>query len=181
MRIPLILAIGFWFATSVNATPLFELRVGASWTYEVDVKGGTSYTLVNHIDDKHIVDGTVWYRLVEFDEIFWITNTSQGQMEALSSMTSEMPPSSGVEMQLIFKFPAEPGEQWTTVDGDVITYRGKHRTTVPAGSFSCHIYFIDMEEEGYSEFCIAEGIGVIYNIFELKGYPKEVAKLVDYQ
>ncbi|KDE39847.1 hypothetical protein ADINL_1484 [Nitrincola lacisaponensis] len=38
-----------------------------------------------------------------------------------------------------------------------------------------------MEKEGYSEFCIAEGIGVIYNIFELKGYPKEVAKLVDYQ
>lgn len=179
MRVILLLCL--CAVSAVQASSLYQLRVGASWTYEVEVKGSVSYPVVNHIVDKHLVDGVEWYQLVEFGDYFWVANTDEGQVEALMNYLDETPPPEGVGVLLTFKFPAQLGEQWTMAYGEVVTYQGTQDMTVPAGSFTCHLYFIDIQKDGYSEFCIAEGVGVVYNASELNGGPLEVARLIAYE
>lgn len=165
-----------------QADPLFELYVGASWTYDVEVEDGEGYRVVNAIHDKHQVGDIDWYQLEEYGDIFWVANTEQGQVEAFSEseIYLESLDHEDVEKLLIFKFPAEPGESWAGAYGDVITYQGKKTRTVPAGTFACHSYFIDLGDGSYSKSCIAPDVGVVHNESVDAG-AREISRLVSHE
>lgn len=170
--------ITLFFCSSAIAEPLFELRVGASWTYVVS--GNEEYIVTNRIMEQRSAQGITWFRLSEYGDTFWIRNSKQGQVEAVDLFNSDFDPAQARNEGLIFKFPANAGDQWN-MDFSPTTYRGIRTTKVPAGSFSCHEYFIDMGNGSYSLSCIAEGLGVIYNETVFEDSSREVSRLLRYE
>ncbi|WP_417585875.1 hypothetical protein [Nitrincola sp.] len=168
----------FCFTQSAFADSLFSLTVGAKWIYELE--GGTSKTITNSIKEVRTVDGKDWYRLSEYGETFWVRNTEQGQVEAVNFVNQDPDQLNNPEEILVFKYPAEVGETWPNM-GSPTTYKGIQTYTVPAGTFDCHEYYIDLGEGYYSRSCIAIDIGVVYNVAVLDGGKKEVSKLIRYE
>ena len=157
---------------------LYDLHVGASWTYVVSAKQET--TITNNVVDVREINGNRWYKLIEYGDTYWVRNTDKGQVEAVNFFNSDPSSSSKVEESIIFKFPAKVGEKWW-LDELSITYQGIKVLQLPAGEFKCHEYLFNLEGEGnYSLSCVAEGIGVVYNESVFDGVHKKIAKLIKY-
>ena len=163
---------------TVSAEPLFYFHVGAEWTYQV--KGSTSRSVTNSVSEVRTINGKNWYKLIEYGEAFWVGNSDKGQVEAVNFFEDNPQQLDEPEERLIFKYPAKVGETWDNVESPT-TYQGVTTVTVPAGTFECHIYFIDMGGGNYSKSCIAVNVGVIYNEAVLDSGAKEVAELVSYE
>jgi len=161
----------------IQAEPLFDLKVGSSWVYQVE--GGSQSSVTNRISEARTVKGVKWYKLIEYGEIFWVRNTKYGQVEALNFFDRVPEELEDAEEVLIFKYPADIGEKWDN-NGSPTTYKGVETMTVPLGTFECHMYFIDMGQGNYSKSCIALNIGVVYNASVLDGGQKEVSKIVKF-
>ena len=168
----------FLISSIARAESLYDLKVGSTWTYQVE--GGSSDTVTNSITGMQQIQGKIWYKLVEYGDTFWVRNDDSGQIEAANFFDSEPTPQDEPEEVLIYKYPAKAGETWDA-DGTPITYKGLSTVTVPAGTFDCHEYLIDMGPGFYSRSCITAGIGVIYNEAVLEKGVKQVSRLVAYK
>jgi hypothetical protein len=178
MKSQIVMLMVFLFLSfAVVADGLFELKSGLSWTYEVE--GGNTRKVTNKIHRSAVINGIRWYEMVEYGERFWIRNSDLGQVEAINLYEREPEKNQAVEEAVIFKYPAKIGQSWE-VYGGVHTYKGMHKLTVPAGTYECHMYQIDMDGGSYNKSCIAEDIGVIYSESLLEGKEREVSRLISY-
>jgi len=160
------------------ADSLFDLKKGSTWTYEVvDVQ---KYKVVNKVSAVKNIRGVNWYKLIEYEEVFWVRNSERGQIEAVNFVDISLSQTVTPVEVLIYKYPAEKGDEWD-VFGSPVRYQGLQKVTVPAGSFNCHMYFFDMGNSNYSKTCIAKDIGVVYNENVLNNKTKEVSKLIAYK
>ena len=161
---------------------LFTLETGKYWSYQIH-KGDEQATVKNVVADSKWLGDTQWFLLVEYGEKFWVRNTAKGQVEAVNLYSKEpddlifvqLDPKA-VREELIFKFPARPGDSWITLENN-IRYEGVYSKTVPAGIYHCHLYSISRYGEIYSHSCIAEDIGVIYSDNLLESGEWEVSEL----
>jgi hypothetical protein len=151
-----------------SAATLFPLEVGQYWVYEIRL-GEEKALVENHIAGSQTIDGTEWFLSVEYGEKFWIRNSEEGQVEAVNLYTKsehaavfEQLDAKTLREELLFKFPARPGDSWITLE-NVLRYEGIKTYTVPAGTFECHHYSITQYGVAYSRSCIAEGIGIVYS------------------
>jgi hypothetical protein len=163
---------------AVQSEPLFYFHVGSSWTYQVE--GGSKGIVTNRVSEMRVVRGKNWYKLIEYGEIFWVGNSELGQVEAVNFFEKTPGQNDKPEEILIFKYPAEVGETWGNV-GSPTTYKGIETITVPAGTFDCYLYYIDMGQGDYSKSCIALNIGVVYNESVFNGGAKEISRLLKYE
>lgn len=165
------------FSIPVKANELFTFEVGKYWKYSV--QASDTYEVVNHIEKSKIINGKKWYQLIEYGEKFWVSNSPKGQVEAVNLYETQGEYTGDLEVSLIFKYPAKVGEQWGMPENLVI-YNGLKSISVPAGKFNCHMYHMDLGGNNYSDTCIAEGVGVIYNESILNDGDKEISRLVEY-
>lgn len=121
--------------------------------------------------------GKRWTYVVSQDET---TRQVTNQIEAVNFFDRTPAPDEKAEIVLMFKYPAEPGETWEKHFSPT-TYLGKKKRTVPAGTFRCHEYRIDMQAESYSLSCIATGVGVVYNEFVNEDGEKMISRLKEYR
>ena len=163
---------------AVQTGYLFDLHVGMSWTYQVE--GEDSKTVTNKITAVRTIGGQQWYKLIEYGDIFWVRNTERGQVEAANFFARDPAPEDKPEEALVFKYPVTNGETWDNLESPT-TYNGTEVVTVPAGTFECHIYFIDMGNGSYSKSCIANNVGVVYNEFVPDEGSKEISRLIRYE
>ncbi|WP_155247331.1 hypothetical protein [Teredinibacter turnerae] len=139
MRIFLLLLV--LLSQTIRAEPLFYFHVGATWTYQVE--GGHQETVTNRVSEIRAVNGKNWYKLIEYGEVFWVANSEKGQVEAVNFFEGNPGQLEVPEEILVFKYPAKIGETWNNNESPT-TYSGLEKITVPAGSFECHSYYIDM-------------------------------------
>ena len=165
------------FCTSVQAQGLFTFEVGKYWKYSVS--GKKTYEMKNYIARSKIIKGKEWFQLIEYGERFWVSNSSEGQLEAVHLNETEAENTNDLGIALIFKYPAKAGDSWDSA-GTPTKYIGIKTITVPAGTFKCHMYHMDLEGRNYSDTCIAEGVGIIYNESILNNQEKEISKLIEY-
>jgi len=161
-----------------SAGSLFELKVGMTWTYVIE--GDNDGQVTNKIADAKLILGNRWFQLIEFGDRFWIRNSDIGQVEAVNLFDSDAENVTAIEELVIFKYPATAGEKWNESDSP-ITYLGKQRLQVPAGDFDCHVYHIHIVGDSYSKYCVAEGVGVIYNESILDDDSKRITKLLEFR
>ena len=159
----------------VLAEELYQLRVGLAWYYELE--GASQETVRSSINRSVVANGVQWFELTEYGERFWVRNTSQGQVEAVNYFDSDFNVSGPVEEALVYKFPTAIGETWGDPESPT-TYLGLRKITVPAGTFECHVYRFDLGGGAFSESCIAERIGVVFNEFKNDSGNTEVSKLL---
>lgn len=176
---PLLSAIVTLFFLGGCSSHLYPLETGKRWTYVVS-QDETSREVTNQVEEKRTVDGRDWFRLVEYGDTFWVANGEDGQIEAVNFFDRTPAPDEKAEIVLMFKYPAEPGETWEKHSSPT-TYLGKKKRTVPAGTFRCHEYRIDMQAESYSLSCIAIGVGVVYNEFVNEDGEKMISRLKEYR
>lgn len=170
-----IILLFLFFTSCVSADPLFDFHVGSSWTYQVE--GNESYKVTNKVTEVKTIDGLNWYKLIEYGEVFWVTNKKGGQFEAINFFEKSASQITKAEETLVFKFPAQVGEVW----GNTTTYLGIKNIVVPAGEFRCHMYSIDMGNGNYSKSCIAKNVGVVYNEAMLENNIREISRLLYYK
>lgn len=166
---------------------LFPLAVDQYWVYEIllDDEGAI---MENQITSSQMIGGTEWFLSIEYGEKFWIRNTAEGQVEAVNLYTKgenaavfeQLDPKT-IREELLYKFPAQAGDSWVTLE-NVLRYDGKKILTVPAGTFECHSYsvapyFANKQGQTYSHSCIAEGIGVVYSDNTLPDGKLEISRL----
>jgi len=161
---------------------LFPLTVGQYWVYEVSLDD-EGVIVENHIASSQIVGETQWFLSIEYGEKFWIRNTPEGQVEAVNLYTKgenaaifEQLDTKTLREELLFKFPAQPGDSWIALE-NILRYEGKKILTVPAGTFECHFYSITQFGKTYAHNCIAEGIGIIYSDNTLPDGKLEISRL----
>ena len=167
-----------FFSPCLFADPLFYFSVGLEWKYQVE--GDDKRVVTNAVTDVKTVKGRNWYKLEEYGETFWVGNSSLGQVEAIDFFEGDPGQLDEPEEVLIFKFPAKVGEIWYNVDSPT-SYDGVKTLTVPAGTFNCHMYTINMGNGDYSKSCIAKDVGVVFNEAVLEGGLKEISKLISYK
>lgn len=163
---------------------LFPLAVGSHWKYRT----GDSATLTeNAITGSLLIGDTRWFLYREYGEKFWIRNGAKGQLEAVnlynkgeSAAIFEQLDAKSVREELLFRFPAKPGDTWTMLENE-IRYEGRRDMTVPAGSFSCHFYSITQYGQTYSHTCIAEQVGIVFSDNLLDDGRWENSVLVEWQ
>lgn len=177
MRIIITLVVLF-SAQALSAAGLYQLRVGLVWYYELE--GAAQETARSSINRSVVANGVEWFELTEYGERFWVRNASQGQVEAVNYFDSDFNVSEPVEEALIFKYPAAIGETWGSPESPT-AYLGRRKITVPAGTFECHVYRFDLGGGAFSESCIAEGIGVVFNKFKDNSGNTEVSKLLRFE
>jgi len=163
---------------------LFPLEVGRYWKYQV--KGKQESRAENSIAASLKIGNTEWFESIEYGERFWIRNGKQGQVEAVNlygkgenAAVFENIDPKVIHEELMFKFPAEKGESWSTLD-NTIRYEGKQIIKVPSGEYNCHMYSITQYAQTYSHSCIAEGVGIVYSDNTLPDGGKEVSELVEW-
>jgi len=163
---------------------LFPLEVGRYWKYRVT--GDNQSVVENQIASSLTIGNTRWFESIEYGEKFWIRNSALGQVEAVNLYTKgenaavfeQLDPKT-LHEELMFKFPAEKGESWSTLD-NVIAYEGSQTITVPAGKFACRMYSITQYGQTYSHSCIAEGVGIVYSDNILPDGKNEISELVEW-
>lgn len=166
------------FSQSALSDSIFSLHVGDKWIYQIE--GGSTNSATNSVAEVRTINGKNWYKLIEFGDSFWVRNTDLGQVEAVNFFDRTPDQFDVADEVLVFKYPAKVGETWPNNDSPV-TYRGVKTITVPAGTFDCHEYYIDLGGDYYSLYCIAINIGIIYNEAVLYNRTKEISKLVRYE
>jgi|GEM_PF-1761569 len=159
------LVITFFVATPAQAEPLYPLEVGMYWTYQV---GDVEKPVTNRIVSSKNILGNEWYQLNEFGDTFWIRNSDKGQVEAINLWGTGAENVTTIEELLVYKYPYQVGETYMLGE-DSITIEAEKTVTVPAGSFQCTPYRIQMTESDYSISCIAQGVGVVENEFMNQG------------
>lgn len=172
---------GCWHAKTPE---LFPLTVGSHWKYQTD----NSPTLIeNAIVSSLQIGDTRWFLYREYGEKFWIRNGPEGQLEAVNLYNKgehaaifEQLDAKSVREELLFRFPAKPGDTWVMLENE-IRYEGLRDMTVPAGSFSCHFYSITQYGQAYSHTCIAEQVGIVFSDRQLEDGSWENAVLVEWQ
>ena len=157
---------------------LYELRVGLVWHYEIE--GAEQKAARSSISRSVVVNDIEWFELIEYGERFWVRNSQQGQVEAVNFYDRELNTSEPIEEVLVFKYPVTVGENWGDTNSKS-SYLGRRDVQVQAGTFSCHVYRFDLGAGAYSESCVAEGVGVVFNEFKGSGESIEVSKLVRYE
>ncbi len=166
-----------FFVQVVSAIELYPLHLGAVWWYEAELNGVPQEIMQSYIQHSVVVDGVEWFELVEDGQRFWVRNTPDGQAEAENYFDRDLNISEPIDEVLIFKYPAVVGETWSGVESS-IAYLGLHTIEVPAGVFECHMYHFKDMDEVFSESCIAEGVGIVYNKFKDDGNKTSVIKLL---
>ena len=156
---------------------LYDLRSGRVWVYAIE---GAEQNATSSIERSIKINDVDWYELVEYGERFWIRNTPQGQVEAANFFEREINLSEPIEEIMVFKYPASVGDEWGDM-GAKSSYLGLRNVRVPAGAFDCHLYRFELGEGAYSESCVAEGIGVVFNEFKNSAGKLDVSKLVRYE
>jgi len=156
---------------------LYPLEVGKYWKYSVS--GSKPYEVENHISRSKEINGKHWFQLIEYGERFWISNSSEGQIEAVNLYETEAEDYRNLDISVIFKFPVNHGDTWNS-GGTPVKYIGEKLINVPAGEFRCHMYHMDLGGINYSDTCIAVDIGVIYNETILNEQDRQVSKLIEY-
>lgn len=146
------------------------------WEYEID--GDANRLERNRVASKKHIQGGEWYELVEYGESFWVRNGRDGQQEAQNLYNTQADDVKEIDEILVYKYPFDIGESYKS-GIDVVKVLGEQEVTVPAGSFRCTIFHIDMSEGNYSRNCIAKGVGVVQNEFYYKG-KLSVSRLVEY-
>ena len=140
-KIYILLIITACLFNTANADPLYPLKVDMYWVYELEEDPGNPVT--NKVISKKTILGNEWYELEEYGDTFWVRNTAEGQVEAFNLFNTDARDVSQVEEVIIYRYPYRAGETYT-IDEDVITIAGERNITVPAGTFQCIEYRIDM-------------------------------------
>jgi hypothetical protein len=169
------LVITFFVAAPAQAEPLYPLEVGMYWTYQV---GDVEKSVTNRIVSSKNILGNEWFQLNEFGDTFWIRNSDKGQVEAINLWGTGAENVTTIEELLVYKYPYQVGETYMLGE-DSITIETEKTVTVPAGSFQCTPYRIQMNESDYSISCIAQGVGVVENEFMNQGR-LSVSRLLEY-
>ena len=172
---PLLFLISLGLPVTAQAEPLYPLAVGMYWTYQV---GDVEKPVTNRIVSSKTLLGNKWYQLNEFGDTFWIRNTEQGQVEAINLWGTGAENVTTIEELLVYKYPNQVGETYKLGE-DSITIEAEKTVTVPAGTFQCTPYRIQMTESDYSISCIAQGVGVVENEFMNQGR-LSVSRLLKY-
>jgi hypothetical protein len=170
-----IFAIAFGLAGTAAAEPLYPLSVGMYWTYQV---GDNSKPITNKIVSKKSILGNDWYQLNEFGDTFWVRNTNEGQVEAINLWGTAAQNVNSIDELLVYKYPYQDGETYKLGE-DSVTVGGIKTITVPAGTFQCIDYRIQMTDTDYSISCVARGVGVVQNEFMHNG-TLTFSKLTEY-
>lgn len=174
-RILLSLLIFSSFSCYALSDSLYPLNVGMYWVYEID---GSENRETNKIVSTKSIQGNEWYELIEYGETYWVRNGEAGQLEAVSVFDENAASEQTVEEITVFKYPLQLGESYSS-GIDIVKVVGEKVITVPAGTFRCTIYHIQMSGEDYSRNCIAKGVGVVENEFFSEG-ELSVSRLVEY-
>lgn len=145
---------------------IVPLQVGYTWTFEkvvTDRTGkitdkGTDRALVKEARE---IDGTTWFRYVEFGDEFWIRNGEGGQFEA---DLVEKDGKTVIEAKYVFfRYPVEKAPvTYQTPHTTVTLHTASRRVVTPAGTFRCHHYTLD-EPDIASEMSVAPGIGLVWH------------------
>jgi len=171
----LLVLIALGLPVTAQAEPLYPLAVGMYWTYQV---GDVEKPVTNRIVSSKTILSNKWYQLNEFGDTFWIRNTEQGQVEAINLWGTGAENVTTIEELLVYKYPNKAGETYNLGE-DSITIEAEKTVTVPAGTFQCTPYRIQMTEIDYSISCIAQGVGVVENEFMNQGR-LSVSRLLEY-
>jgi hypothetical protein len=188
VRLITIFLLVFALCMRVGADTLFPLEPGKFWTYRVTNNSGltTEPEIINRVVTSVKIGDVTWYQLDEFEETFWIRNSSEGQLEAVNlfdrdgkELRTELERliPQAVREQLLFKFPVAEGDEWEVFDSTV-RYDGTLNISVPAGNFDCHMYSVSQLGHIYSRSCIAENVGIVYSDLVLENGDTVTSRLV---
>jgi|AntRauTorcE11898_2_1112593.scaffolds.fasta_scaffold02014_4 hypothetical protein len=147
--------------SSFEPNALIPLAVGNSWSYAQ--VGGIETATAEVLKSEHQMDSS-WFLYKEFGDIFWLKNDEGDQVEAINAFgTRELP--HRLEEEIIFYSPGE-GPTAYKISGGHIQYNScEEQLTVPAGTFPCHAYTIDLGDGISSVNYYSPGVGLIRNEF----------------
>jgi len=147
--------------SSLEPNALIPLAVGNSWSY-VQV-GGTETATAEVLKSKNR-EGSSWFLYKEFGDIFWIRNDEEGQVEAINAFgVHELP--GNLEEEVVLYSPGKAPTAYRNSGGDTQYKSCEEQLTVPAGTFPCHIYTIDLGDGSSSVNYYSPGVGLIRNEF----------------
>jgi hypothetical protein len=168
---------------SAHPDVLFSLETGRYWKYQV-TRGERASTVENTISSSKRIGDIEWFESIEYGDRYWIRNGNQGQVEAVNLYTKdendavfEQIDPKVIHEELIFKYPATPGDRWETLE-NTLRFEGTKSMDVPAGHFTCLMYSITQYGQTYSHSCIAPGVGVVYSDNTLPDGGLEVSRLI---
>jgi hypothetical protein len=134
---------------------------------------------VNEVLGKIAVNNITWYKLRDFNDIFWVRSGKSGQYEAINWFDNNNPQSSPVA-SLMFKYPINKTTVYVAGEDKVIAFYPTIMIRTPAGKFECIMYQIGIDKNNHSKSCIAYGIGVVWSEVVING-KAEIAELVKYE
>jgi len=138
---------------------LIPLDIGNRWVFTE--LGNNATHIVNVIKSSTANDNT-WYLYNEFGDKFWLRNHNGYQYEAIDAFDKELP-NSVTYSEIVFYPPDKTPDTYKSSGGDIKYSKCEKPLTVPAGTFPCHIYRVDLGYGNYSINYYAIGIGLIRN------------------
>lgn len=155
----------------------YPLNVGNFWKYKVT--GDTNYLIRNKVIAKKVIQDQTWYMYVEYKDIFWVRNDTDGHYEAIDWFGNADPGNLPNNEQLLFKYPLNSSMKYKVADFEVEAVFPARTVTTPAGQFQCILYKIITDGTVTAENCITPGIGVVWSKGTFDG-ETETAELIEY-
>ncbi len=163
------------FYSSSEPDALIPLEIGNRWTF---TELGNNTTHIVSVIKSSRADDNTWYQYNEFGDKFWLRNHNGYQYEATNAFDKDLPATVS-HSEIVFYPPAKTPKIYKSSGGIIEYSKCKKPLSVPAGTFHCHIYRVDMGQGNYSINYYAVGIGLIRNeystdkgteIYELSSY-----------
>jgi hypothetical protein len=162
----------------VNASEYYPVQIGNKWKYVVHAN--TDYEIENEVLEKIIIGKVAWYKLRDFNDIFWVRSGKSGQYEAINWFDKQNPEKSLPVETLIFKYPIDKTTVYVAGDDTIIAYYPPRVIGTPAGEFKCIMYQIGTNKDDHSKSCVSYGVGVIWSEVVTNG-KSEIAELIEFK
>jgi hypothetical protein len=175
----------------------FPIDTGYSWTYQekvfdvdgnpVELKNGQySMNITYEVLGDTTIAGNKYYKL---PHLISSTRTQyySPQNNAVYGFTINEELGDYEPIHIYFKYPAQVGDKYETIDGEIAELISKDTTiTVPAGTYKCYVYKFVQNKLYVAKFFISSGVGIVkvehdsrmssliqtLMIWELKSYSK---------
>lgn len=172
------LLLPIFISGQLMAAEFYPLQVGNQWKYIVHAN--PEYEMVNEVLDKVVVDKVTWYKLKEFEDIYWVRSGENGQLEAMNWAGMEKTDSSPVEEILVYSFPLHKSTLYDAGEDTIAVYLPAQTVKTAAGEFKCIMYQIGLDKKNHTKNCVAEGVGIVWSDLITEG-ESEVAELVEFK
>ncbi|MEM1297055.1 MAG: hypothetical protein AAGH89_16940 [Verrucomicrobiota bacterium] len=145
---------------------LIPLYVGNSWKYKM--LGQRGEPVSNRVIKSARIDGTYWYGMEEWGDLYWVRSTDQGQEEAMNLFDIiDLPDDTKIEKRDVFyRIPKSLDEtlEYKASAGEMKARRLTEKVKVPAGEFDVIEYLY--KESGdpgdlVMRTLISPGVGII--------------------